>query len=535
MPSCLCHCADPVRRKMLAYLAALVVTPAIADEAVPIPLRPIKLPELSNAGAEGISSAEKMQVRFRLMAMFERNRLDELGLKTSVVADPILQSFTAEVLRRLAPDHGTINYVLADRQFGASAYLGAVVVTHMGLWEQCDSLSAFAAVLSHEWVHLHNDHIARMFSGVENTQWLSLLGMLAGVAAMSKNQQAGTALLYGSQALPMRQYLAFSRDMEEEADREGMENLARAGFEPQGMVRTMEILHQYRGLDPTNSDSLPFLQTHPLTEERLLAARRRVMALAGAVPLPMATAEPNRRNMAILNREFDWIRYAISTPAYRAQQLFALRQTYGNRPWFEGLIASFANADNSAMKTPKASMNTATLSAQWMQDASLTPLLLALFARVLPQEERSAYFLKISERYPDDELIGALGAQELWRNVPPLQQNATAQRLIHRYLDHRAWQTPIGIPNIWDELLIAWYQILGETLGEQYFTARTSLTHGYWEVAVQSAERAQKVLANDQSDGNPSRLVRSLPNLQGDLQDIKSIAKRLLASSREGF
>jgi predicted Zn-dependent protease len=93
-----------------------------------------------------------------------------------------------------------------------------------------------------------------------------MAAILLGALAVSRNPQAGGAIISGTSALAAQQQLNFSRDMEREADRIGLGVMEAAGFEPQGFVTMFEKLQQAHRLNDTGA--FPYLRTHPMNTER---------------------------------------------------------------------------------------------------------------------------------------------------------------------------------------------------------------------------------------------------------------------------
>jgi predicted Zn-dependent protease len=73
-------------------------------------------------------------------------------------------------------------------------------------------------------------------------------------------------MAYGLEGARVLAELRYSRQDEEEADREGYRMLSAAGVDPAGMMRFFETLQKKAGKAPT----LPsYLSTHPSTEGRI--------------------------------------------------------------------------------------------------------------------------------------------------------------------------------------------------------------------------------------------------------------------------
>ncbi len=111
-----------------------------------------------------------------------------------------------------------------------------------------------------------------------------LLGGLLMVAAGAG--EAGMATMMGGQAAAQQQSLRFSRLHEQEADRLGIQNLARAGYDPGGAADMFEVMMA----DSRSYGSRPpeFLLTHPITSSRISDGRNR----ARQYPKRMYTDSP---------------------------------------------------------------------------------------------------------------------------------------------------------------------------------------------------------------------------------------------------
>ncbi len=100
-----------------------------------------------------------------------------------------------------------------------------------------------------------------------------MAAMLAGViAAAAGGGDLGMAALASTQAAAIQEQRRFSRQNEQEADRIGLINLSKAGFDPRAMPSMFErLMRQYR------YDRMPpeFLLTHPVSESRIADTRNR--------------------------------------------------------------------------------------------------------------------------------------------------------------------------------------------------------------------------------------------------------------------
>jgi predicted Zn-dependent protease len=177
-----------------------------------------------------------------------------------------------------------------DRSVNAFALPGAYFGLHLGLVGIVTTRDELASVLAHELSHVTQRHISRsMARQAQQAPWI-LAGMILGVLAASKNPNAATAAIAGTQAGAAQGQLNFSRDMEREADRVGFAVATQAGFAQQGFVTMFGKLQQSSRLN--DSGNFPYLRSHPLSTERMADMQSRI-ELPDAANAAPATARKN--------------------------------------------------------------------------------------------------------------------------------------------------------------------------------------------------------------------------------------------------
>ncbi len=206
--------------------------------------------------------------------------LKQVHAALPTVDDPILKYY---VQRQLA---GLVQYselrepilatVLIDsEQINAFAAPGGIVGINLGLMLHARDVHEYSSVVAHELAHLSQRHFAR---GIEE-QRAQTLPMLAGMIAAIMigalgGGDAGMAAISSVQAATQAGQLRYSRGREQEADRIGLNTLARADLDPRGMGRMfdrMDRAYRFTRRPPE------FLLTHPLTESRIADARSQAM------------------------------------------------------------------------------------------------------------------------------------------------------------------------------------------------------------------------------------------------------------------
>ena len=104
---------------------------------------------------------------------------------------------------------------------------------------------------------------------------VTMAAMLLGLifSAKARNGDVPMAVITSGQAAMATGQLTFSRQMETEADTFGQDVMTDAGFSPSGMADMFGRLEEVGRLNDSNQ--YPWLRTHPLTIERIAAARLR--------------------------------------------------------------------------------------------------------------------------------------------------------------------------------------------------------------------------------------------------------------------
>jgi predicted Zn-dependent protease len=161
----------------------------------------------------------------------------------------------------------------------AFALPGKKIGVYEGMMDVADTDPQLAAVISHEIAHNEAEHAAeRMNSQVVAQTGVDIAASLLGAAGGMSPQLAAGLLGAGVQYGVL---LPYSRNQELEADRLGLDYMARAGYDPRGAVELWEKMSRTRGQPPA------FLSTHP-------APQQRIEELQAMLPEAVATYEASR-------------------------------------------------------------------------------------------------------------------------------------------------------------------------------------------------------------------------------------------------
>ncbi len=168
----------------------------------------------------------------------------EFAPRIKVVKDPFLNAF--------ALPHGSI-------------YL------HTGMLARIENEAQLATILSHELIHFIHRHSAEKLRGARNTQILTgiLQVFLLGVVGEQLAGQLGDVFARASIS-------GYSKNLEREADEEGLRAVAQSGYDPKESVAVFELLKQES--QESNIKEPYFFGTHPRLEERIENSRRLLRA-----------------------------------------------------------------------------------------------------------------------------------------------------------------------------------------------------------------------------------------------------------------
>jgi len=162
------------------------------------------------------------------------------------------------------PDYPYRFRVIDRDEVNAVSLPGGPVYVYSGLLRMVgDDDDALAGVIAHELGHIKERH------AVDQMEKQSLVSVLIG--GLTRGQTQGIASLLANVGM-----LKFSRNDEFQADDDGVRFMARAGYDPAGLVRFFQKLQRSEG---RGSRSLSWLQTHPSSSQRIRRLQARVDGL----------------------------------------------------------------------------------------------------------------------------------------------------------------------------------------------------------------------------------------------------------------
>lgn len=266
--------------------------------AMPAPL----LAETALLAASRFQRPESSTDEGGLWAMLDR---EEAKLRRSLflVRDKPLNEYISGIACRLAGDHcpDLRVYVVRSPFFNASMAPNGMMQVWTGLLLRMANEAQLAAVLGHEIGHYLARHsLDRLRDAKSRSAFGQFLGIALGVAG------AGGAAPLAQLALNASMF-AHGREHEREADRIGLQLMARAGYEPMEASRVWEqLLAEIKSEKDWSGEagerSILFA-SHPPAEERQqeLVARASALGMNGA-----QSGETAYKNMLVQHR-WGWL------------------------------------------------------------------------------------------------------------------------------------------------------------------------------------------------------------------------------------
>jgi predicted Zn-dependent protease len=178
-----------------------------------------------------------------------------------------LQRYVNQIGQRIArvchrPDLAYHFTAVEEEMENAFAVPGGYIYITKGLLRALKSEAQLAAILAHEVGHV----VARDTMAAISRQ----IGMAALVTAVRVSGVSGRAAR-GADFIAAVLSLQYTRDDEREADLVGLSYMIQAGYDPNGMVETMQILQELQTIRPVE-----FFSSHPNPESRLAYLRERI-------------------------------------------------------------------------------------------------------------------------------------------------------------------------------------------------------------------------------------------------------------------
>lgn len=162
--------------------------------------------------------------------------------------------------------------LINDDEINAFTAGGQTIYVNSGLLAAADNANQVQGVIAHELGHVADGHVVLADAGVKPALGIQLLSMVLGVAAMAAGAgEAGAGIMQAGQQAALGKYLAFSRVQEATADATGAKFLREAGISGVGMLDFFKKLQSQENYYGATEKIDPYMQSHPLSGERIAA------------------------------------------------------------------------------------------------------------------------------------------------------------------------------------------------------------------------------------------------------------------------
>lgn len=212
----------------------------------------------------------------------DSNAIDQVYLKKGLVMqDAQLQAYLDSVGKRVLGNRPTPEkvefkfHVLRDPMVQAFALPNGSIYVTTGLLSLLENEAQLAAVLGHETGHVYDRHTYLENRSIrKKALTLNVISIVASAAPVGPDfsqavQIFGAAVQVGavvSSAVIVSSVFGYSREMEQEADSDGLTAMTAANYDPSAMARTFELLDKDSSLEYEPFKT--FYRDHPKLDER---------------------------------------------------------------------------------------------------------------------------------------------------------------------------------------------------------------------------------------------------------------------------
>lgn len=209
---------------------------------------------------------EEDEKRLWLRSEEEQRVLNRSGL---IYKDEELEAYLNEISKKLQPPEVFKHIpfkimVIKNHLLNAFAFPNGVIYVHTGILARMENEAQLATLLAHEMTHSTHRHTVRRFRDIKNktaflaTVQVTLGGLGGGIGNL--------ATLLGTVGT-LAAVTGYSRELEAEADMEGLKLMVKAGYDPREAPKL--FIHLKKELEEEKIKEPFFFGTHPRLQERI--------------------------------------------------------------------------------------------------------------------------------------------------------------------------------------------------------------------------------------------------------------------------
>lgn len=229
------------------------------------PTYAIELPEMGDSAARALTAAQEEFLGAEIMKQVRASPL----YNTDAIVTDYVQNLGQHLAEKSTQPQGHFEFfVINDPRVNAFALPGGFIGINAGLILVAAHEDEVASVMAHEIAHVTQRHIARMIERSQSLTWPMIAALMGAMILTAANPALGSGALASVMAGGQQDMINFTRHNEEEADRIGMDMLAKANYDPMAMSTFFGRMAQANKYN--ESFYVPdFLRTHPVNSARI--------------------------------------------------------------------------------------------------------------------------------------------------------------------------------------------------------------------------------------------------------------------------
>ena len=211
-----------------------------------------------------LTASEEEQMLWR-RAQEEQEAIDESGL---LYQDPEIENYLYQIAKKLqtnsiSPDISFQIKVIKDPKLNAFALPNGAIYIHTGILARMDNEAQLVALLAHEMIHCTHRHTLRVLRSIQDRP-AYFDAVRKTLAKMTVTR--GLAQFFGIIGL-MPAVSGYTRELETEADRVGLDLAVKANYDPREALKMFEHLRQE--IEIEGFEDPYFFGSHPNVHQRI--------------------------------------------------------------------------------------------------------------------------------------------------------------------------------------------------------------------------------------------------------------------------